>query len=455
MRDQFPGHDPVVIVFKPKDRRQDSTNDKTQILRSLLGAGRDLQFFEAGAVPLGGSLPVDAGPGQAIDIDDFDTPIVCARLTPSERARVEAHPDVEIVEDDDIFVYSGIKGPGAFRIEGQPTLDKETIPAGVAQVFAPMAWGNTLGKGIRVAILDTGIDSTHPDLAMNVFGGANFVDGTPSDRDDEGHGTFCAGIIGAAITGSGIVGVAPSVSMYSVKVSDQTAKPTLRSIIAGIDWCIRNNMHVVNMSFGYPEPHLSLDLMCRRAWKSGLLLVASAGNDSGRVCYPAALDSVVAVGAIDQNNGHYPQSNIGPELDLCAPGVRVMSTGLGGAYHSMSGTSASAPHVAGAAALAWGAHRFATNAEIWNLLAATARYLGDRRKFGLGRVNALAASSAMVPPPATAISGHSLTVDYDDEAGRRTARPVNGPTRRQMREAVARARFEIVARNAALLDREG
>jgi subtilisin len=336
---------------------------------------------------------------------------------------------VILVEQDDEFAYAQDPASSRQRVEGQPTLDIETIPAGVAHIGAPEAWGNSQGKGIRVAILDSGIDSSHPDLAGNFMGGVSFVPASPTERDDEGHGTFCAGIVGAGVTGAGIVGVAPQAFLYAVKVSDRTASPTLRSLLAGIDWCIENRMHVVNVSLGYPRPSYSLYLMCRRAWEENVLIVASAGNASERsVHYPAALDCVVGVSAIDASNERYRPSNMGVGVNLCAPGVNVLSTGLRGTYRTMSGTSAACPHVSGAAALAWGAHRFSSNRQVWSLLAQSARSVGSsarhgRVRYGLGRVNAHAASSAMTEPKEQPLWGYRLEVGLD-AAGRRTAIPV-------------------------------
>jgi subtilisin len=420
-----PKLDPVIILFKPKDQRENRARDKLDVVRAATN-GRitdDALFFE-GARHVHGHMPAIYGTEHPrMEVTGFETPIVCVSLTPAERERLARHPDVEIVEDDVAFDYAHVGRAKLPRVQGMPTLEEETIPRGVAAISAPTAWGNSQGKGIRVAVLDTGIDDSHPDLAANVVGGVGFVPGTPGERDDEGHGTFCAGIIGAGLTGSGIVGVAPQVSLFAVKVSDQTGQPSLRTIIAGLDWCIANNIHIVSMSFGFPEPSLALYAMCQRTWAAGILLVASVGNDGGPwVTYPAGFDNVIGVGAIDAHNVHYAQSNRGLGLNLSAPGVDVLSTGLRGTYGAMSGTSAAAPHVAGAAAVVWGAHRFATNAQIWHLLARTARPLGKRNRYGLGRVNVLAASAAMEVPQAVPLSGRSFRAGLN-ERGLRTAIP--------------------------------
>lgn len=418
-----PDFEPVVIVFKPKERRENPVRDKLDVVRSVMAGPRaaDLRFYEGARQPLGRFAMAGTQAFSGIDVNDYETPIVCVSVTAGERQRLAQHPDVDLVEDDTEFRYAHAGRRQGPRVQGLPSLEEEEIiPAGVAAISAPDAWGNSMGQGIRVAILDTGIDDSHADLEANVVGGAGFVPGTPGDRDDEGHGTFCAGIVGARLTGAGVVGVAPQASLFAVKVSDQRAQPSLRTVIAGLDWCIANHMHIVNMSFGYEEPSVALYLMCRRAWKAGLLLVASVGNAGAAVSYPAGFDNVVGVGAIDSRNNHYRQSNRGRGVDLCAPGVDVVSTGLRGSYRMMSGTSAAAPHVAGAAAVVWGAHRFATHEEIWHLLAGTARRLGDEAEFGCGRVNVLAASASMFRAAPRAISGCAVRVGMD-RRGRRTA----------------------------------
>jgi subtilisin len=168
---------------------------------------------------------------------------------------------------------------------------------------------------------------------------------------------------------------------------------------------------VVSMSLGGPSPVTALETMCNTAWSKGLLLVAAAGNANqitpvppatSNVGYPAKYRNVIAVSAIDSANVIASFSSRGPEVDVGAPGVNVLSDKLGGGTTTMSGTSMACPHVAGVAALAWGSHRFSNNEQIWNLLAFTVDNLGVPgwdMFYGYGRVNALAAAAAMVPPP--------------------------------------------------------
>jgi subtilisin len=297
------------------------------------------------------------------------------------------------------------------QIEDQPSVLAETIPSGVAQVKAPAAWGNSQGKGIRVGVVDTGIDFNHPDLKPNYVGGASFVPGAPTPMDDNSHGSHCAGTIAAAINGVGVVGVAPQASLYAAKVLDKNGSGQFSWVIAGIDWCIQHKMHIVSMSLGGPSAPSALQTICNTAWSKGLLLVAAAGNAqlqtpvppaASNVGFPGKYKNVIAVSAIDSSNVIAPFSSRGPEVDVCAPGVNVLSTVPGGGYGTKSGTSMACPHVSGVAALTWGAHRFSNNEQIWNLLASTVDNLGLPGwdlLYGYGRVDADAASGALLPPP--------------------------------------------------------
>ena len=282
----------------------------------------------------------------------------------------------------------------------------ETIPVGVSQIKAPMAWDCSRGKGINVAVLDTGIDYNHPDLKPNFKGGVSFVPGQAL-MDGHGHGTHCSGTIAAAINGAGVVGVAPAAYLYGVKVLSNSGSGNWSWLIAGIDWCIQKKMRVLSMSMGGNGAPAALEAMCNAAWNKGLLLVAAAGN-SGQtpnpgVIEPARYQSVIAVSAIDSANVLAPFSSRGPEVELCAPGVNVLSTIPGGGFGTMSGTSMACPHVSGAAVLAWGGHRYVNNVTIRRLLAWTSDNLGVPGRdpfFGYGRVDADQAACELTPPPA-------------------------------------------------------
>lgn len=235
-----------------------------------------------------------------------------------------------------------------------PAADEEQ-PWGVRRVNAAAAWPQTMGAGVKIAVMDTGIDVGHPELKAAVAGGFNAVDADKPGAygDEAGHGTYTAGVIAAARDGRGIAGVAPQARIYSVKVFDAAGNGTFSSLIAGLQWCLDNGIHVVNMSLGSAQGSEALAKAVSAAARAGLVLVASVGNEHGRaVTYPAAYPEVIAVSSSDQMDGLSVFSNVGPEVDFIAPGTDINSTRMGGGFAVTSGTSVAAPHVAGLAALA-------------------------------------------------------------------------------------------------------
>jgi subtilisin len=190
-----------------------------------------------------------------------------------------------------------------------------------------------------------------------------------------------------------------------VKVLSRTGSGAWSSLIAGIDWCInKKNLDILSMSLGGSSAPSALEAICKAAWNQGAILIAAAGNDyGGPVSHPAKYKSVIAVSAIDSSNVLAVFSNKGPEIELCAPGVQVLSTKMGGGHVRMSGTSMACPHVAGAAAIAKGSHRYADNVTIRRLLAQTADFLGTPGRddeYGFGRVDPHQAAFSSAPPPA-------------------------------------------------------
>ncbi len=231
-------------------------------------------------------------------------------------------------------------------------VNPKEIQWGVKRVNAPAAWAKTTGRGVKVGIIDTGMDYTHPDLKANYAGGYNALDASKTPLDDNGHGTHVAGIIGAANDGAGVVGVAPGVSLYAVKVLNAQGSGAYSGIVDGIQWAVNNKMNVVNMSLGSPSSSPAIQKAVEAAYKAGVTLVMAAGNDSGPVNYPAKYPQSIAVAASDSGDKLANFSSRGPEIALIAPGVAITSAYMGGTYKSLSGTSMASPHVAGLAALA-------------------------------------------------------------------------------------------------------
>jgi hypothetical protein len=265
----------------------------------------------------------------------------------------------------------------------------ESVPFNVRQVNADSVWNLSTGSGVKVAVLDTGIVS-HTDLV--VAGGWNVVDDDSDYSDSDGHGTVVSGVIGSLLNDEGLVGVSPDVSLYSVKVMDGSTG-SLSDAVAGVEWAMDNGMDIVSMSFGFDSYSEIFKDALNDAYDSGILLVGASGNDgAGNVLYPAAYSSVVAVGAVDEDNIRAGFSNYGFELELVAPGVDINSTSLGNGYFVASGTSLAVPHVAGVAALIWSYNQSLSNIQVRAKLRNDALDLGNPGKddyygYGLVRVN--------------------------------------------------------------------
>ncbi|MGA4718515.1 S8 family serine peptidase [Fictibacillus nanhaiensis] len=214
------------------------------------------------------------------------------------------------------------------------------------------------GKGIKVAVLDTGISIDHEDL--KVAGGISTVEDHKSYDDDNGHGTHVAGIIGAQNNGIGALGVAPDSELYAVKVLNSEGFGGEGEIAAGIKWAIDNKMDIINMSLSSPRYSKVIENYINIAADKGIIVVAAAGNSGtpdglqNTIEYPAKLEKTIAVGAIDKFDKRGYFSSSGKELDVVAPGVDVYSTFWQdgkNSYMVESGTSMAAPYVAGTLAV--------------------------------------------------------------------------------------------------------
>ncbi|PIR18915.1 MAG: peptidase S8 [Elusimicrobia bacterium CG11_big_fil_rev_8_21_14_0_20_64_6] len=235
------------------------------------------------------------------------------------------------------------------------TADPEQ-PWGIRRVNAEAAWTSPRGQGqgTAIAIIDTGISRTHPDLVGVVIGGFNALDPKNPGKwdDDQGHGSHVAGTIAGKRDGKGVVGVAPLAKLYAVKVLDADGNGGFSDVIAGIEWAASHGIKVANMSLGADEGSTALKRAVTAANKAGLLIVAAAGNSGGPVGFPANYPEALAIAASDIKDGVAEFSSRGPEVDFIAPGVNVKSVNMAGGWEELSGTSMATPHVAGLAVLA-------------------------------------------------------------------------------------------------------
>jgi len=212
------------------------------------------------------------------------------------------------------------------------------------------------GQGIRVGVCDTGIDETHlgpqGDLSGAVVAAKDFTRSAVGSRDVHGHGTHVAGII-AARTGNrrGIAGVAPAAELVIAKVLGDSGSGNDEAVASGINFCLENGCQVINCSLGGPQPSPVIEVAIKRALVKGAIVVCAAGNEGGRVGYPAANASNLCIGAIDAKRVLANFSNRGNEVDFVAPGVEIVSTYLNGGYATLSGTSMATPWISGLLAL--------------------------------------------------------------------------------------------------------
>lgn len=301
--------------------------------------------------------------------------------------KIKSDPRVKFVsEDREVHAYdlSESKNPGGNAGKPGPTQPAEITPTGVKRIDTANAPNK--GAGIVVAVMDSGIDTSHPDLAGQVEGGINCSTGK-NFKDGNGHGTHVAGTIAALDNEIGVVGVAPESKLLAVRVLDNAGNGTWSSIICGINWVTnyageKNVQVVANMSLGGggssdgncgKDNNDALHKAICASRDAGVIYVVAAGNegdDAGNHVPSAYDDAVITVSALADSDGlpggvggllsgwNYPDdtfakfSNYSSSVvDLGAPGVNIRSTWKGGTYNTISGTSMASPHVAGAAAL--------------------------------------------------------------------------------------------------------
>lgn len=239
-----------------------------------------------------------------------------------------------------------------YNAEIVPERPSQVVDWGVLTLKAQGVWGKTQGENVKIAILDTGADITHPDLVQNIKGYMNLTGGEITDvRDTVGHGTHVAGIIGAANNQIGVVGIAPNAELHIVKVLGEDGEGSINSIIQGIAYAIENRVDIISMSLGCTQdPGSMLHQAIKFASDQGIIIVAAAGNEAGAINWPAVYDEVISVGAIDSKLHAADFSNHG-KVDIVAPGVDILSTYPVNRYARLSGTSMATPMVTGLLAL--------------------------------------------------------------------------------------------------------
>lgn len=351
----------------------------------------------------------ELGRAHGLDLDFSYNNVVkgfAAAIPEAKLKTLRQDPRVAFIsEDRAVSAYGLSLGQGnSSAIRDSATNMPQTVPAGINRIKGRQAVAT--GAGIGVAVIDTGIDFTHPDLTANIASvNKTCVRGTQSAKDDNGHGTHVAGTIAAANNATGVVGVAPNAKLYAVKVLDKNGSGSWSSVICGIDWVTANattyGIKVANMSLGgggasdnncgKTNNDALHKAICNSVAK-GVTYVVAAGNDgvNSTNSVPASYDdAVITVSALADSDGAsggfgsttaYGKddifatfSNYGSSVDIAAPGVSILSTWKGGTYNTISGTSMATPHVAGAAALYISTHP----GVLWTQVKDALRSLGE------------------------------------------------------------------------------
>ncbi|SFL92712.1 subtilisin [Paenibacillus sp. 1_12] len=310
-------------------------------------------------------------------------------------------PYIKSIETDRIMSVHAIKVVNAVQPSNGTVLSHSpSVPWGVKHIQAPQTWSKSKGDRIRVGVIDTGADYSHPDLRHCLSYGVNLVNRHLLPNDDNGHGTHIAGTIAAASSRQhGIIGVAPQAIIHPVKAFDHQGSAFVSDIIGGIDWCVRNQIHIINMSFGMKTYSKALELAVLHAFRSGVIVVASSGNEGKQkiIDYPARLRQVIAVGASTRRGKIAPFSNVSKTIDIYAPGEKINSTWLKGKYHELSGTSMATSHVSGVVALMLSRKPGLNPTQIKMIVKRHARLL-MKPGMGIREIHALRAVNAVIKP---------------------------------------------------------
>lgn len=315
-------------------------------------------------------------------------------------------PRIEFAEPDHTATAIGGANDPYFTSGAQWYLPK---------IQAPAAWDYGTGaSGVTIAVIDSGVLASHPDLAGKVLAGFDFHNSDTDPTDDNGHGSAVAGLAAAASNNlTGMAGVAWDNPVLPVKVLGADGSGSYSAISNAITWAADRGARVINLSLGGTSSSRTLQQAVDYAWSRNAVVIAAAGNNGNSVpLYPAACANVVAVSATNSSDLRPSWSNFGSYVDLAAPGENVLTLQGGASYASWSGTSFSSPIASGVAALMISANPALSNQEAVDLLLRNADDIGSAgydTSFGYGRVNAYRAVAAAVaagsvdrtPPVAT------------------------------------------------------
>jgi thermitase len=341
-------------------------------------------------------ITTDASGISQIQVPQSTTAEARAEALLTLAQRLQSDPNVVFAEPD---LFYGIDW-----VPNDPRLSEQYA---LGRVQAEAAWDIEKGNNsVVVAIVDTGIDTDHPDLKPQLVAGWNVIANNNAVRDDNGHGTHCAGITAAAgNNGEGISGLAPNVKIMPIKVMNASGQGNSLDIATGIRWAADHGAHVISLSLGTSMGSTVIREALVYAVGKGVTLVAAMGNDGGQVrnypaTYAAEIDGLVAVGATDSSDARAYFSNYGSWITVTAPGYQILSTlpryaveanRSGQAYGPLSGTSMATPYVAGLAGLLKSQQLNRGPTDIKAAIIQGADDLGSSgfdTQFGYGRINA-------------------------------------------------------------------
>jgi len=279
-------------------------------------------------------------------VERVDAVVVKAADPASALAALKADPNVAYAEPNHVMRVPSRRLGGLvprFRVSSGDDLLPQLY--GLKNIEAQAAWAVTRGKGAKIAVVDTGIDYRHKDLADRVIDkGRDFASGNDDAMDDHFHGTHCAGSAAATMGNGGVVGVAPEASLIAVKVLGADGSGSYAGVANGIVYAADAGAHILSMSLGGARSSQVVEDAVKYAQAKGVLVVAAMGNDGHEApSYPAACAGVLAVGAVDRDDRLPNFTNFGAHISVTAPGVDILSTTLDNGYEELSGTSMATP----------------------------------------------------------------------------------------------------------------